>query len=43
MLLGVKDLLEMPNLNELVLPYFLGMIAAGIVTYFSYQWLSNWW
>ena len=42
MILGVKDLLEMPNLNELILPYFVGMVAAGIVTYFSYQWLSNW-
>ena len=42
MILGVKDLLEMPNLNELILPYFAGMVAAGIVTYFSYQWLSNW-
>jgi undecaprenyl-diphosphatase len=42
MILGVKDLLEAPNLNTLVLPYTLGMIAALIVTYFSYKWLSDW-
>ena len=42
MLLGVKDLLNASNLNSLILPYTLGMIVAGIVTYFSYQWLSEW-
>lgn len=42
MLLGVKDLLKMPNLNELILPYTVGLIAASIVTYFSYKWLSEW-
>ena len=42
MILGIKDLLEASNLNALIFPYTLGMIAAGIVTYFSYQWLSNW-
>ena len=41
MLLGVKDLIELPNINELILPYTLGMIAAGIVTFFSYKWLSS--
>ena len=42
MLLGIKDLLEASNLNSLILPYTLGMIVAGIVTYFSYKWLSDW-
>lgn len=42
MALGVKDLLEIPNFIDLLLPYTVGMIAAGIVTYFSYQLLSNW-
>lgn len=37
MILGVSDLL-----NENITPYLLGMIFAGISTYFSYQWLSNW-
>ena len=42
MLLGVKDLMEVSNLNSLILPYTLGMIVAGFVTYFSYKWLSDW-
>lgn len=42
MILGVKDLVNTPNINELMLPYFLGMIAAMVVTYFSYKWLSDW-
>ena len=42
MLLGIKDLMEASNLNSLILPYTLGMIVAGIVTYFSYKWLSDW-
>lgn len=39
--LGVLDILEAGNLNSLLLPYTLGLIAAGIVTFFSYQWLSE--
>lgn len=42
MLLGIKDLMEMPNLNSLILPYTCGLVSAGIITYFSYQWLSDW-
>lgn len=42
MLLGVKDLISTPELTGLLLPYFLGMLVAGIVTYYSYLWLSNW-
>ena len=41
MLLGVKDIIEAGNLSSVALPYFLGMVAAGIVTYFSYRWLSE--
>ncbi len=41
MLLGVKDLLQAGNLNTLFIPYFLGMSAALIVTYFTYKWLSE--
>ena len=35
MILGVKDLLEAPNLSSLILPYTLALIASMIVTYFS--------
>ena len=42
MLLGVSDLMETANLSSLIAPYLAGMIAAGIVTYFSYKWLSEW-
>lgn len=39
--LGVFDLLESGNLTTLFIPYTLGLLAAGIVTYFSYRWLSK--
>ena len=39
--LGVVDLFQDGNLSNLLLPYTLGMIAACIVTYFSYRWLSS--
>jgi len=42
MILGVADLVKNPNLNTLLLPYGLGMLIAGVITYFSYEWLSNW-
>ncbi len=41
-LLGVLDLGEAGNLISLLIPYIVGACAATIVTYFSYQWLSNW-
>ncbi len=41
MALGIKDLIATPNIGDMVLPYTLGMISAGIVTYFAYLWLSN--
>ena len=42
MILGVNDLLTSPNLNALILPYTIGMIISCIITFFSYEWLSNW-
>lgn len=41
MLLGVLDIMENPISSTLILPYILGMIAAGIVTYFSIRWFKN--
>ena len=41
MLLGVKDIFTSGTLNTILLPYTLGLIAAAIVTYFSYKWLSE--
>lgn len=39
--LGVLDIFQDGNLMNLLLPYMAGLLAAGIVTYFSYQWLSS--
>lgn len=39
--LGVLDFLENPASSSLLPCYVLGMVFAGIVTYFSYKWLSN--
>lgn len=41
MILGVSDLINTPNITNLILPYFLGMIASSIVTYFSTKWFIN--
>lgn len=41
MILGVSDLVQAGNLNELLIPYSLGLIASLIVTYFTYNWLSD--
>lgn len=41
MLLGVKDLLNTPNISNLIPAYILGMIASMIVTYFSAKWFIN--
>ena len=41
MILGVKDIVEAGNLAQVALPYLSGLVAAGIVTYFSYRWLSE--
>lgn len=39
--MGVLDLVKDGNITSLLLPYTLGLIAAAIVTFFSYSWLSN--
>lgn len=41
MLLGVSDIIETGNLTQVWLPYLCGLIAAGVVTYFTYKWLSE--
>lgn len=40
--LGAIDLIQAGNLGSVLVPYLVGMLAAGIVTYFAYQWLSDW-
>ena len=39
--LGILDMMASHSLDHLFLPYLVGLISAGIVTYFSYQWLSR--
>ncbi len=41
-ILGVSDLANTSELSNMLVPYLAGMIAAGVVTFFSYKWLSNW-
>lgn len=41
MALGVSDILATPNINSLVIPYLVGMLAAFVVTYFAYKWMAN--
>ena len=40
-LLGIIDLVNTPNINDLILPYFFGMVASAIVTYFSAKLFLN--
>ena len=40
-ILGVKDILEMNNLNEIALPYFLGFVSSLVVSYFTLRWFKN--
>lgn len=42
MILSISDVINQSNLTSLILPYSIGLIIAGIITYFSYTWLSNW-
>lgn len=39
--LGIIDMIGAGNMNNLLIPYLLGLGAAAIVTYFTYQWLST--
>ncbi len=41
LILGVKDLLEMNNINEFILPYGLGFIVSFIVSYFTLRWFMG--
>lgn len=41
MLLGVNDLIEAGNFASLAIPYLSGMIASLVVTYLTYNWLSE--
>lgn len=41
MILGVSDLANTAELSSMIIPYLAGMITAGVVTYFSYRWLSS--
>lgn len=40
-LLGIKDLLELNNIHDLILPYGLGFIASFIVSFFTLRWFMN--
>ncbi len=40
-LLGVIDIIKEPTIGSIIIPYICGMIMAGIVTFFTYKWLSN--
>ena len=40
MILGVNDLIN-TDLNGMLLPYTFGFLFAGIVTFFTYKWLSK--
>lgn len=40
-ILGVSDLANTSELSNMLVPYLAGMIAASVVTFFSYKWLSN--
>ncbi|MFR5856342.1 MAG: undecaprenyl-diphosphate phosphatase [Bacilli bacterium] len=41
LILGVSDLANTSELSSMLVPYLAGMIAAGVITFFSYKWLSN--
>lgn len=41
MILGVSDLVASGSLTSLAIPYLCGLLAAGIVTYFTYKWLTD--
>ena len=40
MIFGIKDLIN-ANLNDMFIPYLMGFIFAGIVTFFTYKWLNK--
>lgn len=40
-ILGIKDLLELNNIHELILPYGLGFIASFVVSFFTLRWFMG--
>ena len=40
-ILGCKDLLEMGNIHDIILPYGLGFIASFVVSYFTLRWFMG--
>lgn len=40
-ILGIKDLLEMNNLHDIILPYGLGFIASFVVSFFTLRWFMG--
>ena len=40
-ILGISDVVKSPNISNLFIPYFISMIIAGIVTYFSAKLFIN--
>ena len=40
-LLGFRDLLEMNNIHDLILPYGLGFIASFVVSFFTLRWFMG--
>lgn len=41
MILGISDMISDPNISSLLLPFSLGLITAGIITYLSYRYLTE--
>ena len=41
LVLGISDLLESPNLNNLIIPYFVSLVFATFTTYFSAKLFIN--
>lgn len=41
MVLGISDMISDPALSSLILPYAMGLVVAGIVTFASYRYLTS--
>lgn len=41
LILGIIDLIKIPNINELIMPYITGMFISFIVTYITTKWFIN--
>ncbi|WP_078381634.1 undecaprenyl-diphosphate phosphatase [Sutcliffiella halmapala] len=40
-LLGISDLISMPNLNEMILPYTVAFLGSLVASYFALKWFMN--